>query len=50
MPVVHAEQRERIAEVELEAELDALNQCIDLFSSEEMANVGDEMLDKLNSL
>ena len=35
---------------ELESELDALNQCIDLFSSEEMAAVGDDMLDRLNQL
>jgi len=33
---------------ELEAELDALSQCIDLFSSPEMQSVGDEMLDRLN--
>jgi len=35
---------------ELESELEALNQCIDLFSSEEMAQVGDDMLDRLNQL
>jgi hypothetical protein len=35
---------------ELEAELDALNQCIDLFSSPEMNKVGDDMLEKLNQL
>ena len=34
---------------ELEAELDALNQCIDLFSSPEMAEVGDDLLEDLNS-
>ena len=33
---------------ELKSELDALSECIDLFSSEEMQSVGDEMLDRLN--
>jgi septal ring factor EnvC (AmiA/AmiB activator) len=35
---------------ELESELDALSQCIDLFSSPEMQDVGDEMLGRLNQL
>ena len=37
-----------IAQIKLE--LDSLNECINLFSSDEMASIGDSMLDRLNQL